>query len=464
TVTPPVDLPERARRRHRTRVRLLTAAAAAAAVLVGIGVPAGLTLVRADAPPARPEPGPSPASCEPLSRPQQPTASAVPADQLPRPTGVRGSLAGDRALVDAVLVAGWQGLRDSQEQLDKTPGGRRTLDVRTLRLRFVERAGPGVLALVTAADTTGEWQAAQWVVRERGEVRPTGGPGGIVTDESFERRLGQLFSGEDPLLISTVDVCGGQYGVVLAPPDATARLSPPPTVGANARPVPAAARPLPLRDGLAVFPLPTAAEVTVYRGGSRVGSARVGTGLIQSADYPIAAIDRAIREAPGEVDDVLARSALPLQADHLQRAVPDPVTRVRILWGGRLRTGKPVLLAAFPLPSGATFVSAAEELPGTGSGYNTSYPYEGLLPAGRLDGTVLGWQSGQDVVLVAPRAVRAEVVLPGGAVLPVPLTEGGGRVTVPKGVQAQLLRAYAANGGLIDQRAPGTGLLPLPGS
>ena len=114
TVAPPADLTERARRRHRTRVRLLTAAAAAAAVLVGVGIPTGLTLVRADAPPARPAPSPSPpARCEPPSDPvpdTRPTAAPVPADQLPRQTGVRGSLAGDRALVDAVLVAGWQGL------------------------------------------------------------------------------------------------------------------------------------------------------------------------------------------------------------------------------------------------------------------------------------------------------------------------------------------------------------------
>ena len=64
--------------------------------------------------------------------------------------------------------------------------------------------------------------------------------------------------------------------------------------------------------------------------------------------------------------------------------------------------------------------------------------------------------------MVAAGATRAEVELPGGTVLPVPLTEGGGTVVVPKGVKARLVRAYDAAGALIEERAPGTGLRPPP--
>jgi hypothetical protein len=144
--------------------------------------------------------------------------------------------------------------------------------------------------------------------------------------------------------------------------------------------------------------------------------------------------------------------------------IADRVTGARILWGGRLRNGHAVLLAALELPSGAAYVQNAEGVPDpSGSGYGTSMSYDGLLPAGRLDDTVFSWQDAQYVVVVATKATRAEVVLPGGGVLPVPLAEGGGSVIVPKGVEAQLVRAYAADGGLIGEQAPDTGLLPMPG-
>jgi hypothetical protein len=240
-------------------------------VLVGAGLPAGLTLVRADAPPAGPTPSLT-GSCVSRTHPP-PSASAVPASRLPRQTGVRGTLAGDQDLVDAVLVAGWQGLRAFNAELNRLDGHRRTLDVRTLRLRFVERAGPGVLALVTAADTTGQWQAAEWVVRENGQVRPSGSWGGIVSSEDFERRQGSLYSGDDPLLISSEQVCNVTYGVVLAPPDTTARLFRGPQFDADThldRPPPGV---LSLARGLAVFPVDTSvgSSVAVLRDGSVIG-------------------------------------------------------------------------------------------------------------------------------------------------------------------------------------------------
>lgn len=461
-LTPPVDLESRVHRTNRIRTRLLVAAAAAAAVLVGVGVPAGMSLVRADAPPAGPAPGPSPSPvpCEPRSS-RQPAASAVPASRLPRQTGVRGSLAGDRALVDAVLGAGWHGLQEWAKKPDMR-GERRTMDVRTLQLRFVERAGAGVVALVTADDTTGRWQAAQWVLRESGRLVLADPVSAMVQSEDFEREVGQLFSGDNPLFITTTDVCGGQYGVVLAPSDATVEQRTMPSVGADGRPVYPPAQALPSRGGLAVFPIegPQPA-ITVSRAGVLLGSSTLlGTGRRSGMPgLPSGEVERAAREAPGDVDPGLAVAGVGSMSFGLDMAITDRPTGVRVLWGGRLRNGNAVVLAALRLPSGADCVFGVRAYRADQSGTMLS----GLLPTGQLDDTMFSWQDHDYVVVVATKAAWAEVVLPGGAVLPVPLTEGGGSVVVPKGTRATLVRAYTADGSLIGERAPGTGLLPLPG-
>ncbi|HVE28656.1 MAG TPA: hypothetical protein VNC80_01180, partial [Mycobacteriales bacterium] len=62
--------------------------------------------------------------------------------------------------MDAAAVAGWQGFQ--REAVDQTNGAR-TMAAGTVRVRFVERAGAGILALATATDTTGRWQAVEWV-------------------------------------------------------------------------------------------------------------------------------------------------------------------------------------------------------------------------------------------------------------------------------------------------------------
>jgi hypothetical protein len=456
---PPADLERQVYRRHRIRVRLLVAAAAAGVVLVGVGVPAGLTALRADAPPAGPEPTPSRAACKPQARPA-PTATPVPAGELPRQTGVRGSLAADRALVDAVLVAGWQGLQAWAKKPDMQ-GERRTMDVRTLQLRFVERAGAGVVALVTADDTTGRWQAAQWVLREGDRLLPAVVQSDMVESEDFERRTGQLFSGDDPLFISSTGVCGREYGVVLAPPDATAELRRRPSVGADGRLVHPPARALQLRDGLAVFPVDSPRPaIEVSRAGVVLGSSTlIGAGLRPGfPGPPREEAERAAREAPGDADPRLAEAGASAASVGLDLAVTDRPTGMRVLWGGRLRNGNAVLLGALRLPSGADCVFGARAYRADQFGT----PLAGLLPAGRLDDTVFSWQDNDYVVVVATKATRAEVVLPGGTVLPVPLTQGGGSVVVPSGTRAQLVRAYAADGSLIGERAPGTGLLPMP--
>lgn len=74
---------------------------------------------------------------------------------------------------------------------------------------------------------------------------------------------------------------------------------------------------------------------------------------------------------------------------------------------------------------------------------------------------MLSFEHGGLVVVVAPAAARAEVVLRGGKVLPLRLVDGGGGVAVPAGAEATLVRAYRADGSRLGTSVPGTGLLPL---
>jgi hypothetical protein len=284
----------------------------------------------------------------------------------------------------------------------------------------------------------------------------------MVDDEDFERETGQLFSGDDPLLVTAVGVCGGLYGVVLAPSDATAALHTLPSIGADGRLVEPPARALPMRDGLAVFPIDSPQpKVTVSRAGVQLASAvLLGTGLGPAVrGLPKGEVERAAREAPGDADPGVVAAAVSMIDSYLERAVADRPTGVRVLWGGQLPNGSPVALAAVHLPSGADCIGNARAY--RIREYQSTLT--GLLPAGRLDRTLVSWQDNDYVVVVARQATRAEVELPGGTVLPVPLIEGGGSVQVPKGVRARAVRAYAADGALIGKQAPGTGLLPLPG-
>jgi hypothetical protein len=464
---PPADLEHRVHHRHRIRVRLLVAAAAAGAVLVGVGVPAGLTTLRADAPPAAPTPGPpgpprpswSPPGPLPAGDPCIPVDDnlppPVPADRLPRQTGVRGSLAADESLVDAALAAGWRGLR--RKWLTGPP---LTLDAGTLRVQFVERAGEGVLALVVASDADGRSRAAEWVVGRGRQLVPAGGTQGEAQDDGSARERGELYWGDDPLYVSSRQVCGRTFGVVLAPPDAAVQVAPAPRIGADTRPIYPPRAPLSLVGGLAVFPTagPATTRVTLSQGrvtlASRVLNGTPGgfdpTALVSYAD-----ITRAVRAGGGAPDASLAKFLAEDAAAGLTTATADEVTGVRVPWGGPASGGRRVALVALTLPSGAAYVSAAI---GTGASYGGFY--QGLLPAGGLDGAVLAWQAEGLLTVVAPAAVRAEILLGNGTVLPVRLAGGGATVTVPGDVAA--VQAYRADGGLLGRRAPGTGLVPLP--
>jgi hypothetical protein len=427
-------------------------------------VPAGLALVRADPTPGpaapRPvwqDPGPPPAGDPCLPVPARGLPAPVPADQLPRQSGVRGSLGADEALVDRALVAAWQGFRVPWAT-EPAPAW----DPRTLRVQFVERAGAGVLALVVASDPSGR-HASIWVVGRDQWLVPTGGE----TENSNDvppGELGELFWGEDPLLVSSRQVCRRTYGVVLAPPDSTAALTSPVRIGPDGRPDrPPSRSTLPLVGGLAVFPAeaPATTRVAVSRpdGGTLADRAlNLNAGGYDAAtlvsDAQVAA---AVAAGGGAPDRTLVRMLAQQAAGDLYQSVVGRVTAVRVPWGGPLPGGRHAALVALTLPSGAMYVNAAIRERSSYDGF-----YSGLLPAGQLDDTVLAWQHPDGtVVVVAPAAVRAEVVLADRSVRPVPLSDGGGSISVA-GVEVTLVRAYRADGSPLAARVPGTGLIPLP--
>lgn len=466
--TPPAGLAATVAARHRRHRRALVSAAAAAAVVVGAGIPTGLTLARSDrpvpaVPVASPRPAWTPAGPAPSGDACLPKAAALPAPvpvyQLPRQSGVRGSLGGNEAVVDRVLVAGWRVLGS------RSPGTP-AMDPRTARVVFVERAGPGVLALVTAFDRSRGYKGNTWVVgRDRWFV-PTGGGAGVAqgpTADQHAREGGYLADGPDPLLITMEQVCGRWFGVVLASSDSTAVLFPASHIGADTRPVTPAGRPLPLTAGISVFPTdPVGREkVTVSRDGRPVATRQLnsssGGPIYVNALVPDAVIARAAREGAGTPDEFLAKSVARDAASELSRATADPIAGVRVLWGGPMDERRRAVVIALMLPSGAAVIDSAVTYgPGKHPGYYGGP--RGLVPAGHLDG-VLGWQMPDGlVVVVAPAAARAEVVLFDNSVHPIPLTDGGGGYAA-KPDWAKLIRAYRADGSLIGSVDP-TVLLP----
>lgn len=434
TLPPPRGVYETVRRRHRRRQVAAVAGVAVAAVVVPLGVV------------LRPEP--APVATEVCAA--GPVVAPDPA--LPAQTGVRGSLGGDDALVRTVLAVGWQDL--ARAEVD---GSR--LDPATSRVRFVERAGPGVLALVTATDTAGSGSAGRWVAGPAGAPAVVGGT--VLTAWSESPSV-------EPVLIGRPAACGSRWLVVSAPADAGVTVTPWPRVGADGRLVAGTPRDLPLAGGLAVVPFDEAGpRVTVSRGGRTIAGVQVDEAdEVDAARGPgEAAIGAAVRDAQDpELAATVARSAV----DLLLRTTAERVTGVRLLWSAPRGDGS-VVMVALTLPSGATYVSAAVGVTG---GYVGSYA--GFMPAGRVDRAVLAWadDSGDRAYVRAPGAVRAEAVVTGGdrpagspdgpTVVPVPLAGGGGQVHVGAGSTIRRIRAYAADGSLLAEVMPGTGLRPLP--
>jgi hypothetical protein len=468
TLTPPIELYETVRRRHRRR-QAAAVAGVAAAVLVGVGVPVGLA--RSTAAPAATTPTPTrpavPCIGASTPGPGAPTVPPpVPASRLPGQPGVLGSLAGDRALVDAAAVAGWQGFQ--REAVDQTNGAR-TMAAGTVRVRFVERAGAGILALATATDTTGRWQAVEWVTGSGRTQVPVGGRADVPGPGDYDRRLGQLYWGDDPLYIAAQQVCGVTYGVVLAPPDATATITGTPHIGADARPVPGPSRSVAVSGGLAVVPVPDAAgaTVTVSRGGTvlatRALDAERGFGSGGRRGATAEQIAQAVRDGPRSASADLVRAVVPWIADDAVRRITDRVTGVRVVWGGRWTHRQPGALIALRLPSGADYLAFVVRMPAQGGSTSYSSEFSGLLPAGRLGDTVFTWRSGTTLAVIDPRAAWAEADLDDDRTIPVPLTDGAGLVVVPGGrAKVTEVRTYDSGGTELGHATPGSVLLDLP--
>jgi hypothetical protein len=299
---------------------------------------------------------------------EKPPPPPIPVSQLPWQHDVRGSLAGNRAVTDAALVAGWQGILLNEGGLASlgaqvNRATKYTMDRASLRLRFVERAGAGTVALATAADRTGRWQTATWVVGQGTTFRPTGGPGERVSASDLE--LAQRFYGDDPVYVSAYPVCGKTFGVVLAPPDATATLHEAPHIGPDAKLVTGATRGLP----------------------------------------------QAIKDAPPGTDADLVGFIVELARHELSDVTVDPITGVRVRWAGATNKGMPTAVVALTLPSGASYLADMSEEPGgtsAGSG-------GGFVPAGQLDRVLYAYSDRSGLIVVVPKgATRAEIQLAGG--------------------------------------------------
>ena len=445
------------RRRHRRRV--VIGAGVAAAIVVGAAAAAvpGVRGTDRSLPAATPTEDPLTACVPPVLPGEKPPPPPVPVSQLPRQHDVRGSLAGDRAVADAALVAGWQGILLDEGGLAAL-GGKHTMDPATIRLRFVERAGEGTVALATAADLTGRWQSATWVVGEGTTFRPTGGPGEQVS--SIDPELAQRFYGDDPVYVSAYPVCGKIFGVVLAPPDATATLHEAPHIGPDARLVTGATRALPLIDGFAVFRTNGgASKVSISRGGMTLGTGSLNQfdGLAKPGPDPLKAlIDKALKDAPPGTDADLVGSIVQLSRHDLRADTADPITGVRVLWAGSTNKGTPAAVVALTLPSGASYLVDMSEEPDGSSGGSGG----GFVPAGQLDRILYAYGDRSGLIVVVPKgATRAEVQLAGGHVQQVPLRYGGAFVVTDGGAKPLKVRAFDKDGNLVAEQVPNEGLL-----
>jgi hypothetical protein len=360
-----------------------------------------------------------------------------------------------------VLAVGWAGLLADAEELNRmSPHPVPTLDPATAKVQFAQQVNDEVVALVVATDTPRRWAADAWVTGPASKPTASGGESGFVQAASFERPLGQAFYGDDPLFLNVHTTRCGEVGVVLAPADSQVRFSTRTEVTAAAKVAPSYLS-VPLVDGLAVFPIDdhtsTGLDLQVLRAGRVIAARRLPLQTRADQVWPPAdQLAQAIRAGRGDVDTELAKNAVG-SVQYPLRGVT--LGRPEVIWGGKLPGGRSIVLAGTVFGSGARYLNEWHGLAGGGTGSN----FNGLLPAGALDHQVLAWtgSAAGTLVVFATRAVRAEAVLTGGAVVPIPLVDGGAAVGISGHVE--LVRMYDAGNTLIEERKPGTGLLDVPG-
>lgn len=452
TLPPPVGTYESVRRLHRRSRRRTVVAAVLAAVVALVGVPAAFGLARGGGP-------------------------TTPANSSTGPT--RGSLGGDRALIDAAvrLFLG-DGGRGASQAGD--------VDGDTVRVPYAEEhEGYQVVVVVGRQRRTGSVLAILATSAPGGPLVVNGGTSG--TPQAVDARLGQQYLA--PQHVLTRFAIGAQsFGVALFPPGYRATIRLGATVGADCRRDEARPADLPLVDGAAFFPVERedAPYVSVYEpgarkplvarpleptgggpavippGGSLPPSDGSGSAVLplppegEIAAQLIAtmrgnAAESAIRDVAGYAETVfygVGVGELPDRYVGVWAGRLPSGSGIASLWGGQYRSGATVLQGYSTEPDGQGY-----------AGWTT-----GCLPAGGADRLVLAVrlaeQPDKPLVVVAPaRATRAEVRF-GGSWVPVQLVEGGGFL-VHEGTPLQV-RAYDSAGRVVATGVPGGGLVGVP--
>ncbi len=443
-------------RRHRNRTAV---GAAVAAAVVAAGVPVGLHAARGDAATGRTPATSSPpaVTCPPGNPRPAPDRGA----KLPDQRTARGSLGGDAALVREVLMQGWLGIKLDDQRQPGHPAAGGPPDPRTTRVQLVERVGDLIVGEVYATDTGHTWAANQWVAgRSADTVTGVGGGTEALTGGAadFDRPLGQLFYGEQPVYLDVRSFQCTEYGIAVVPPDSQLTVAGNRTID-SAGHVVAGRRPVPLRDGIAFIKasgMGSGLDLEVRRHGQLLAKRSLPLGTPAEPAWPTAdQLEQAIRAGHGQVDGPLVKEAFgPVQ--YGLRGVQ--LGRPEVIWGGKAPNGRPLVLVSVVFDSGARYVSDAAALKGGGFGGRGG----GILPAGPLDRHVFAFVSAdvRALVVVATGGVRAEAVQPDNSVVPIPWHDGGGMLAGAD--HAKLVRVYDANNRLIEERKPGTGLLDGP--
>jgi hypothetical protein len=404
------------RRRHRQQV----VATAAAAAVVLTGVPLTLASVRGT--PSAPTAA-------------APTSATAPAEPSAAPEPTRGSLAGDKALIDQAV-----------RLLLTTPGLSRS----SVQVAYAEQyEGYRIVVLSGIRASTGE------VVRMIASAQPgralSASGAGSGTPQAIDAQLAQRFRA--PQFLLTRFVLGNRnFGVALFPTGYRATIRRDPTIAADCRldAAPATALPLP-----SFFPIDSDDDPTiaVYAPGEtepgfvRSISQQFGDSVRpQPPANQIAAQVRAgLRGKKDVAADLVTRTGMSAFDHTGSGQLPD---RWFGVWAGDLPAG-----GGYAALWGGHYPSGALVLQGVvtqGNGLRSWL--EGCATADALDHTVfatrLNTAPGRPVLVIAPpTAVTAEVSVGSGAPVTVPLSQGAGFLRNP--AAAGQVRALDAAGKVV---------------
>jgi hypothetical protein len=325
-----------------------------------------------------------------------------------------------------------------------------------VKLQLAERSGDFSVVMGYAA--SGRWLTQCFAVRTgAGPWQPQQGYSGTFDTPAFDGQMGQRFYGNDPLLVQDVLVGDGErrYLLVVAPDDAQVLRQSRVTITAQAR-VQRSWERLPFRYGATLVDTDGVADaVRVLRAGRQVAGVADSQHGVAGVVPTSAEVTDALARARGNPDPKVANGHGDYELPHLGQLQ----RHYDILWGGPLPHGGKAVLHAVTFPSGASYLWEDIDFAG---GYGST-ALLGLVPAGAATHWVIAWKQvaarphKDALVVVGPaNAARAEAVLTNSAVVPVPLTEGGGAIEWPGTVVK--VRVYDAAGNLLDQRAVGEGI------